>query len=120
MAPTRTTSHRTGASAAGIGSRPWYRRFIGSVSRPGWVLALLPLVFALLVRDRTGLEARLHQTRKNLPEEAAARVEAILSADDFEFDDLLAALPGNKIEGAHLPRRTVRHYVYAGLSVAVF
>src|SRR5205085_528177 len=45
-------------------------------------LALLPLVLSLLSRDREDVAERLERTLAQLPEEAAARVEHVLSSQN--------------------------------------
>ena len=87
-----------------------------------WVLllALLPLVGALFhQKDPTPLQ-RLEKTLKDQPS-LRARVEAMLHSEAATLDDVLMALPGQRIDGlAHLPRKTDRHLVYAAFAAGLF
>jgi RsiW-degrading membrane proteinase PrsW (M82 family) len=95
------------------GRRPWH-----------WllVLALIPLGFSLLGADENGrdVETRLFETVRKAPADVQARVERIVESKDGTLDDLLTALPNQRLEGAHLPRDTWVHWLYAGLAALVF
>jgi RsiW-degrading membrane proteinase PrsW (M82 family) len=85
-------------------------------------LALIPLGFSLLSGERTGVEDRLKQAIGNAGPEVLARVKAVVSADGgASLDDLLAVLPGNRLdEAAHLPRLTRMHWLYGAAAAGAF
>lgn len=79
------------------------------------LLALIPLFFYLFVKNDDPVEARFQRTIANAPPPAQQRIEKVLSdMDDGKAADdaLFAELPDGRIEGAHLPRKTMIHYLY--------
>jgi RsiW-degrading membrane proteinase PrsW (M82 family) len=90
-------------------SSPWR-------DRAYWVLALtlIPLAVSFLSTDDT--EERLNRTRDQ-------NQQLFQEADHSRtttLDDVLNALPGSRIDGAHLPRGTWVHWGYAALSATFF
>src|SRR5262249_37831647 len=86
-----------------------------------WVLplALLPLAFALGQPEDDTL-ARFHKTLDDAPPDVRRQIEVIEDTPGTTLDDLLAVLPGRRIQGAFLPRDTGLHWLFAGLAVAGF
>lgn len=78
------------------------------------ILALIPLGLSLFLKKDDAME-RLTRTLDRLPKGAQDRLAHLQ-----EEEDLFSALPGGRIEGAHLPRHTFRHYLYAVLAAAAF
>jgi RsiW-degrading membrane proteinase PrsW (M82 family) len=90
-----------------------------------WLLlfTLIPLGFSLLGRDTETIEARLARTIDKAPLDVQLRIAQTLKAVEEgkgQPDDLFAALPGGRIEGSHLPRKTFVHYLYALLAAGGF
>jgi RsiW-degrading membrane proteinase PrsW (M82 family) len=85
-------------------------------------LTLIPLAFSLLQKDegRESTLARLEQTLEKSPPAVQTKVEKLLNAKDASLDDILTALPDQRLDGAHLPRRTWMHWLYALLAVLGF
>src|SRR5262249_53204641 len=113
------------------------RRPVAATTSPGgivqhlhWllVLALIPLAFSLLrPKERDdNLEHRLARTLERYDPDVREQVEHKLDArlkqhdGDLTVDELLTALPEGKLEGAHLPRQTWMHWVYAAGAAALF
>lgn len=88
-------------------------------SRLHWLLALtlIPLALSMFWKEESTLEERLQRTIASHPE-IAPQLEQIINAPDI--NTLCDLLPGNKLEGAHLSRRSWMHWLYALLSVAGF
>lgn len=89
------------------------------------LLALIPLAFSLLggAEDRMDRMERLERTMENAPAEAQPRIDAALEEirkGEADLMTLVGALPGGRVEGAHLPRRTMVHFLYALLAAAAF
>ncbi len=90
-----------------------------STAKGRWLLygvlfaTMLPLLFSIFVGQRD-LKERLEQS---LVENADA-IESL--GDEISQDELLGALPGGKIKGAHLSRQTWVHWIYAGGSLVAF
>ena len=83
-------------------------------------LALIPLGFSLL-RDHADGEARFERAIERLSPQAKAELAAKSEGGGLDLDGLIAAMPGGRLDDdAHLPRETVRHYIYAGVSAFVF
>jgi RsiW-degrading membrane proteinase PrsW (M82 family) len=87
------------------------------------VLALIPLAFSLLQKDKEKegeFKARLIRTMEKAPQDVQLRVAQILQSEQATLDDLLRALPNERLDGAHLSRKTWMHWLYAGLTTAMF
>ena len=102
------------------------------------LVALLPLFWTITRPENAG--KRLEKTLKGASPQAQARVKEIKRAmeirgplpeyvlpylDEDEFESLPGAnvydgLPGGKIEGAMLARRSLVHWVFAAVSAAAF
>jgi RsiW-degrading membrane proteinase PrsW (M82 family) len=87
-----------------------------------WVLllALLPLCREVIHDSEPSLIDRLARTVQAHPE-VRSHVEQMLDDPDATLDDLLAILPGRRLdEQAHLPRDSMRHWWYATASAFGF
>jgi len=87
-----------------------------------WVLllALVPLCREVIHDGEPSLIERLARTVQAHPE-VRSRVEALLDDPDATLDDLLAVLPGQRLDDqAHLPRNSMRHWGYAAASALGF
>jgi RsiW-degrading membrane proteinase PrsW (M82 family) len=82
-------------------------------------LALLPLAFSLGQPDDDTL-ARFHKTIENAPHDVQRKIEVIEQRPGATIDDILAVLPGKRIQGAFLPRDTALHWLFAGVATAGF
>jgi RsiW-degrading membrane proteinase PrsW (M82 family) len=82
-----------------------------------WVLCLtlIPLGFSLF-DGKSDVTERMERTQKSNP----AIVERWEKSEDASLDDLLRSLPGERIQGAHLPRGSYWHWAYAAASACVF
>jgi RsiW-degrading membrane proteinase PrsW (M82 family) len=78
-----------------------------------FALTLLPLAVSLFAAD-DDLEQRIERTVENLPDAPD------LDDPKLTLDGFLARLPDGRIEGAHLPRATWTHWLYALLATAGF
>jgi RsiW-degrading membrane proteinase PrsW (M82 family) len=109
----RAVKAASGAEALSVSAHP--REFLY------WALplALLPLAFTLGRPDDDTLE-RFDRTLTNASIEVRHQVEVIERDPNSTLDDLLGALPGHRIHGAFLSRNTARHWLFAGLTAAVF
>ncbi len=83
------------------------------------LLVLVPLGLQML-GTAEDVEVRLQKMLDSDPDFAAryAVIEAA-PAGEVDADDLFAALPGGRIVGAHLPRDTYVHWVYAVVAAVV-
>jgi RsiW-degrading membrane proteinase PrsW (M82 family) len=90
---------------------------LGKLHHLYWLFALtlIPLGIMLAREDagRDDLEERLERTIAKAPEDVRGRVERLKTDEDADLDELLTALPERRIEGAHLPRDSKRHWFYA-------
>jgi RsiW-degrading membrane proteinase PrsW (M82 family) len=87
-----------------------------------WALlfALLPLCREIIHDSEPPLIDRLARTVQAHPE-VRSRVEQLLDDPDATLDDLLAILPGRRLdEQAHLPRDSMWHWAYAAASALAF
>ena len=74
---------------------------------------MIPLVFSIF----TGNSDIIERLERSLTENA----EQLADLDaDTSMDDLINALPDQKLTGAHLSRQTWLHWVYAGVSLVGF
>src|SRR5258708_6906237 len=85
------------------------------------VFALIPLVVSLLSKEqKLDLQDRLARSIASAPPEEQKRIEGVFSREAVSLDEALAALPGGKLEGAHLARNSSTHWVYAAIAAAAF
>jgi RsiW-degrading membrane proteinase PrsW (M82 family) len=89
------------------------------------VLALLPLAFSLLhpSGDKEDIKERLIKTIEEAPPDVQlriAQVEEKIDKEEASADDLFAALPGQKVMGAFLPRNSHAHWGFAAGSAVLF
>jgi RsiW-degrading membrane proteinase PrsW (M82 family) len=85
------------------------------------VLALIPLVINVVMPTSTKMEDRLKAALEHASPETRARIEALRSQEGVGLDDLLAVLPGGKLDAtAHLPRATAVHWIYGAVAAALF
>jgi RsiW-degrading membrane proteinase PrsW (M82 family) len=77
-----------------------------------------------LLRAPTGerdVLQRLASSVSKLPAQEQAKIKAAFSKDSqMTFDEVLMALPGHRIENAHLGRDSRQHWLYALISAAAF
>jgi RsiW-degrading membrane proteinase PrsW (M82 family) len=85
-------------------------------------LALIPLGFSLLTRDGESVPDRFKKMMGKAGPEVVSRVQQVFKGnEEADLDELLAALPGGRLdEDAHLPRRTLRHWAYGALTALAF
>ncbi len=86
-----------------------------------WVLlvALVPLVVAVFRGGKVDFWKRLNHTVAEHPE-LGPPAQRILDSEDGKLDDLLALLPGKKVDDdAWLPRDSGQHWLYAAAVSAV-
>jgi RsiW-degrading membrane proteinase PrsW (M82 family) len=84
------------------------------------LLALVPLLFTLTRGEQDSLGDRLDRTIDKAPDSVKERIMQFVMEKKGGLDDLLRILPDGKLEGAHLPRDTYFHYLYAVLAAAGF
>jgi RsiW-degrading membrane proteinase PrsW (M82 family) len=85
------------------------------------IFALVPLIFSLLGKEeKLDLRERVEQTLEKATPEEVARAIPILSKEETTLDDVITALPGGKLEGAHLSRDTTIHWIYAAIATVGF
>jgi RsiW-degrading membrane proteinase PrsW (M82 family) len=84
------------------------------------LLAFIPLGFQLLQKSDEDLRERLSRTLEHAPREVVSRVSQIVQSEKASLDDVLGALPDNRLIDAHLPRNTWVHWVYAMLAAGLF
>jgi RsiW-degrading membrane proteinase PrsW (M82 family) len=80
-----------------------------------FLLALIPLVASVFQAD-DNVKARIEQTQKQYP----GVIEKVEKSPDATEDDLFRALPEHKLVGAHVPRFTYRHWMYALAAAVLF
>jgi RsiW-degrading membrane proteinase PrsW (M82 family) len=93
-----------------------------------WALAiaLLPLCISILPGFKdVPLKERLRRTLADAPPALAERIrdqvrQIEILPTEQALEDLLEELPGDRLEGAHLARRTVVHWLYATSSACAF
>jgi protease PrsW len=100
-------------------------------------LAFIPLAFSLMLADKQSTVDRIMRSlEKSLPakQEPVDSKRALGHRDKksgrivyedpeeppITLDELITSLPGGQVEGAFLPRKTVMHWVFAGLTAIVF
>ncbi len=79
-----------------------------------FVVTMVPLAIMLLWQQ-DDFEARLERTLEAHPEIASKMLE-----EEPDVESVFSLLPGRRIEGAHLPRGSMVHWVYAIASSVVF
>jgi RsiW-degrading membrane proteinase PrsW (M82 family) len=85
------------------------------------VFALVPLIFSLLGKEeKLDLPERIEQTLKKATPEQLAKAIPVLNKETTSLDEVISALPDARLEGAHLSRDTVTHWVYAGIATVGF
>jgi RsiW-degrading membrane proteinase PrsW (M82 family) len=83
--------------------------------------ALIPLVFSLLGKqDKDDLKERFARSIAQASPEEQKRIESIFSRGEVTLDEALTALPGGKLDGAHLARNSSVHWVYAAIAAVAF
>lgn len=110
--PRRRSTSRTDAPGDSAPGRSFLSR--GSAH---WLLlaALVPLAISVFVPNEP-IAARLERTLLEHPELA----DRFAAAGEGAETDLFSQLPGQRLVGAHLGRRSQVHWLYAGLSAAAF
>jgi RsiW-degrading membrane proteinase PrsW (M82 family) len=85
------------------------------------VFALIPLMISLLGKEeRLDLQDRFAQTIKKASPEEQERIKTVLSKGEVSLEEAVAAMPGRKLDGAHLARDTSVHWVYAAIAAVAF
>lgn len=82
------------------------------------LMTLFPLALFLGQGERETVERQFERTLKNMPAEKAEKVRRQWQDHSVSLDDLFDNLPEQRLVGAHLPRGSQRHLVYA-LAAAV-
>ncbi|MGO9601063.1 MAG: PrsW family glutamic-type intramembrane protease [Isosphaeraceae bacterium] len=84
-------------------------------------LALIPLVMSVMTPDKTTVEDRLKVALHTAGPETLNQIRSLEQRANASLDDVLAVLPGDKLDArAHLPRVTRWHWGYAAITAAVF
>ncbi len=86
-------------------------------------LALIPLVFSLLEKDesKTTIGDRIEATLQEATPEQLQRAQPILTKNEgVSLDELLRVMPEGRLLGAHLPRDSAMHWIYAAVTAAAF
>jgi RsiW-degrading membrane proteinase PrsW (M82 family) len=87
------------------------------------VLALIPLAVSLLQKQSRDddIIQRLNDTIENASPEDQRRIERMLETKkDADFDDVLTALPRERLQGAALSRNSHWHWGFAAAATALF
>jgi RsiW-degrading membrane proteinase PrsW (M82 family) len=125
-APAATAGTATAATAAPVAPQ------LAPLSpREAWAwrclvlsVALIPLIVSLLSPpNKTEFVNRLRHTIEKLSPEEQREVNKTLALKQGErpdLDDMVMALPGHRIEGAHLPRDSWTHWLYAAAAALLF
>jgi len=84
--------------------------------------ALVPLMFSLLGKGDAPAEMaeRIQRTIQSAPPEDQPKIASVLSGESMTMDDIINALPGGKLDGAHLSRTTSAHWVYAAIAAVAY
>lgn len=80
-------------------------------------LAMVPLAISILVPAPSLIE-RLRTVFNNDDQALADALGRVQSQE--QFDDFIAGLPDGRVPGAHLARKTLLHWIYAGVSAGAF
>jgi len=84
-------------------------------------VALIPLLILLLSpANQNDISQRFSQTVSKLSEQDQARINESISKQETTLEDVVMALPGHRIEDAHLSRDSWRHWLYAAMAAGVF
>jgi RsiW-degrading membrane proteinase PrsW (M82 family) len=86
---------------------------IGRFGYLAFGLALLPLAFSLF--KTTDLRTQLTRTVEAHPE-----IAPLFDRESLTMDELLNAVPGGRLDGAHLAHDTFTHWIYALLAALGF
>jgi RsiW-degrading membrane proteinase PrsW (M82 family) len=82
---------------------------------------LIPLVFSLLGKEnKPDLQDRFARSIASASPEEQERIKSLFSRENVSLDEALAALPGGKLDGAHLARNSAGHWIYAAIATAAF
>ena len=85
------------------------------------VFAMIPLAASLLSKpDDEDLFEKIARTLDDAPADARVRFESRVGADDATLDDLIEALPRQRVKGAWLARGTHAHWGMALAATALF
>ncbi len=86
------------------------------------LLPLIPLCISLVIKDeKQEIGERIEATLDAAAPEEQERARTAVEGDGIKsLDDLLHAMPGDKLIGAHLARSTFMHWVYAAVSIVLF
>jgi RsiW-degrading membrane proteinase PrsW (M82 family) len=83
-------------------------------------LTLVPLLWSTFhMKQETSMEDRLRQTIRAHPE-SRDRIVQIFRQDHVTADELFAALPNHRLEGAFLEYGSKRHWLFALIGAAAF
>jgi len=83
--------------------------------------ALIPLLASLLSpKNENDVGQRLSHTLSQLSEQEQTRIKESISKQEATLEDVVMALPGHRIENAHLGRESWRHWLYAAMAAGVF
>ena len=108
-APTPVSAGATPAA------RPWNRRYL-LLS-----LALIPLAWSVLQHPKEeDFEKRLAATMEHRTQAEREKVLRVIQSETATLDDLMAALPEERLKGALLARSSWQHWFYAASSAAAF
>jgi RsiW-degrading membrane proteinase PrsW (M82 family) len=102
------------------GAAPAARRTVRDYLYGVLLLALLPLAFSLLGKEKDDVKTRIHKTLQEAPTEVKEKIATLIATQKASDDDVIDTLPGGRIQGAHLPRKTWTHWLYALLSGGIF
>jgi hypothetical protein len=85
------------------------------------LFALIPLIISLLGKEQKfDLKERVEKTLSKATPEELARAMPILTKGETTLDEVIGAMPGGKLEGAHLARDTNVHWIYAAIATVGF
>jgi RsiW-degrading membrane proteinase PrsW (M82 family) len=103
------------------------REYLDAARGRGWrdfvyvvlLVALFPLAMSQFSREGVSLKDRIDQSLVEHPE-LRARVEALLSKQDVDPDQIIALFPQGRLAGAFLPRDSGAHWAMALLASGAF
>jgi RsiW-degrading membrane proteinase PrsW (M82 family) len=85
------------------------------------LFALIPLIISLLGKEqKIDLKERIETTLSKATPEELSRAMPILMKAETTLDEVIGAMPGGKLEGAHLARDTNVHWIYAAIATVGF
>lgn len=85
----------------------------------GLLAAFLPLAWFLLGTPDDAAE-RFEKTIEANPKIVETLEKRLEAGAKMDIDDIVAAMPGHKIQGAHLPVGALAHWIYALVAAAAF